>query len=313
MQILGSMHTYALRLLFSSFLALTLSACGNSKFDKNEGQRTFVHSVTPSESKSSDSDNYRIRLRGQNFEPVRQRNQSFQGLAPTELSKNVQSAILEDNTMTLKIDNQLVKFQIDYEENLKFNELDDTGEYSISGECLDYSCSKAYFKIEDLDANEVAELQYVRTYEYLASDSNIQLNQVSQKLIQEAIQYRFPIARHSLRVNESRDLDKLVIERPKVDYSEVSYQAYKAQQKGNVIVISPNNPTPSDTPKVKHDRERIELEADGIITVTATPGKKETPDAQTAIAPAAPPALFASGFRWPRFPEPAPTLARSPT
>ena len=282
---IGGMYTYALRILFCSFLALTLSACGNSKFDKSEGQRTFVHSASPQEA-SEPSDSYRIRLRGQNFEPVRERNKTFQGLAPTDLSKSIRSTTLEDNTLTIKISDKLITFQIDYEENLRFTELDETGEYSITGSCIDYSCSKAYFKLEKLSSKEVAEVQYVRTYEYLTADSKTNIPNVSRKLLQDAIKYRLPIARHSIRINESRDLDKLVIEEPKVDLGEDNYD-----ENGTVVIT---NPEETDGPKVitgpiatnpnTRTEKRIELEADGVITVTVNPDKKDKPETQTVVS-----------------------------
>ena len=247
---------------------MALTACGGSRFEatKNGSERTFVTT-----SANGSQNEYAIQLRGQNFEPFRTGNQRFQGLAPNELSNSIQGAILEDNSFTIKIDNAPVQFEVEYEEDQAFDVKDKSGNYNIQGECLNYSCSRASFIIEDIKTSQRAEIQYVRSYEYLTSERDIRVTGVSKELIEDAIEYRFPIARHSLRVNDSRDLDKLVIERPHVDYTEESYAAELETQESSKTAILVDSDKAEETTETQErriiSRDRIELDADGVITV----------------------------------------------
>lgn len=258
------MFTYAKKPLFIISLSLSLVACGGFKANDTQNWRpqTFTHSQDNNEPLS-------IQVRGQNFKGLKTRNSDFLSLPNTELSKNLKGAKFENQVFEVRINNEKIFFDLEPQRGLRFNALNETGRYSIKGHCLEKNCAQANIILEDIEASEVVEILYSRSTEYLTTSSLDKLGGSHQELVLEAIEYRFPVYRHTIRINNSRDLDILVIERPQADGVSEDFSDIDTSE--SKVVFDDGTVPFIEKKSARNENQRVELSAEQSIRFDASP------------------------------------------
>jgi hypothetical protein len=243
--------------LILGLLAASTVACSNKSSDERVG--TFKESDPDGEAPS-----YQIRMLAPQFEsaptsadgsPNPVVRISDLGLKTVSVKIDYDLAEPEQKRLTVKTDTTTIafNFQSGFRGSDDFEVEDSTGTYSVRGRCLGDLCESARLQYQRKGDSQSTLVRYVRTTEYLQAEQleGLSTSRANNMILREAVEYGFPIVRHSARVDEHRDLDLLVVERPPVvDDEEV--QGFELESQGSTVhtVVKPTiAPRPSTTPR----------------------------------------------------------------
>lgn len=103
----------------------------------------------------------------------------------------------------------------------KYTSSDTAGEYSLSVSCVDELCNVASMSLLDKKTNFIANIDYIKTTEYLKSNTMevMNLSDDERQLLRDTMEYHLPIERHSARLETGRVVDLLVLTTPEVEES----------------------------------------------------------------------------------------------
>lgn len=253
------------KIIFSFAILVVLgssSACSKrTKNDSGPGTTSFI--TTSDDTKDTKNQNeYLVEMQSQNFQedPPPIDGPSPMAKAPSELAKSVKTIKIEYNPiepqqkiLTMKAEKKSVVFNFEstFEEKTSESNLvvveDTFGSYQLKIICKDALCERARFRITEKDTENYFSAQYIRSTEYFKME-DLKYFAVSGKndeLLREAIEYGFPIARHTVRLDSTIDRDLLVIERPLV--SEEDEGASLELQSNGSLLTPTTSPSPSPT------------------------------------------------------------------